>query len=227
MSLIFQTRSWLSRLHFKCACVCVCMLSHSVAAPWTVAHQAPLSMEFSRHEYWSRLPFPPPGHLLDPGIKLHLLRFLQADSLPLAPPGKPVWECGEGVYNRRMFFNSLCCFRPSTVSEGVLCRKRTSVLLSHFPAYHSFFRPFPSCPRETQHGTWGVKARSAAEDFRYSETDLLPQKPSVSLELLWVLAFSQEIQICVAWCYSSLFDPAGPASFPKASLALQLLTQYT
>ena len=37
--------------------------------PWTVAHQAPLSMEFSRQEYWSGLPFPPPGDLLDPGIE--------------------------------------------------------------------------------------------------------------------------------------------------------------
>ena len=34
--------------------------------PWTVAHQAPPSMEFSRKEYWSGLPFPPPGDLLDP-----------------------------------------------------------------------------------------------------------------------------------------------------------------
>ena len=36
---------------------------------WTVAHQAPLSMEFSRQEYWSGLPFPPPGDLPDPEIK--------------------------------------------------------------------------------------------------------------------------------------------------------------
>ena len=36
---------------------------------WTVAHQAPLSMGFSRQEYWSRLPFPPPGDLSDPGIE--------------------------------------------------------------------------------------------------------------------------------------------------------------
>ena len=39
------------------------------ATPWTVAHQAPLSMEFSRQEYWNALPFPPPGDLPDPGIK--------------------------------------------------------------------------------------------------------------------------------------------------------------
>ena len=39
------------------------------ATPWTVAHQPPLSMEFSRKEYWSGLPFPPPGDLPNPGIK--------------------------------------------------------------------------------------------------------------------------------------------------------------
>ena len=43
-------------------------MSDSVT-PGTVAHQAPLSMGFSRQEYWSGLPFPPPGHLPDPGIE--------------------------------------------------------------------------------------------------------------------------------------------------------------
>ena len=37
--------------------------------PWTVAYQAPLSMEFSRQEYWNGLPFPSPGDLPDPGIE--------------------------------------------------------------------------------------------------------------------------------------------------------------
>ena len=39
------------------------------ATPWTVAHQAPWSMGFSRHEYWSGLPFPSPGNLPNPGIE--------------------------------------------------------------------------------------------------------------------------------------------------------------
>ena len=55
--------------------------------PWTVAHQAPLSMKFSMQEYWSGLPYPSPGDLLDPGIKLRS-PALQADSLPFEPPGK-------------------------------------------------------------------------------------------------------------------------------------------
>ena len=47
------------------------LLSHVglFAAPWTVAHQTPPSVEFSRQEYWSGLPFPFPGDLPDPGIK--------------------------------------------------------------------------------------------------------------------------------------------------------------
>ena len=45
------------------------VLSNSFATPWTVASQAPLSMGFFRQEYWSGLPFPPPGDLPDPGIE--------------------------------------------------------------------------------------------------------------------------------------------------------------
>ena len=58
------------------------------AAPWTVAYQAPQSMEFSRQEYWSGLPFPSPGALPDPGIEPRS-PTLQTDSLPSEPPGKP------------------------------------------------------------------------------------------------------------------------------------------
>ena len=55
--------------------------------PWTVAHQAPPSMGFSRQEYWSGLPFPSPGDLSDPGIKPRS-PALQADALTSEPPGK-------------------------------------------------------------------------------------------------------------------------------------------
>ena len=57
------------------------------ATPWTVAYQAPPSMEFSRQEYWSGLPFPSPGDLPDPGIEPGF-PTLQADALPSEPPGK-------------------------------------------------------------------------------------------------------------------------------------------
>ena len=48
-----------------CMLRCVCLF----ATPWTVAHQAPLSMGFLKQEHWSGLPFPPPGDPPDPGLK--------------------------------------------------------------------------------------------------------------------------------------------------------------
>ena len=51
--------------------MCVFSLSvvYDYVTPWAVVHQAPLSMEFSRQEYWSGLPCPPPGDLPNPGVK--------------------------------------------------------------------------------------------------------------------------------------------------------------
>ena len=73
--------------------MCACMLSHFshirlFTTLWTLACQAPLSMEFSRTEYWSGLPSLPPGDLPNPGIEPRS-SALYADSLPSEPPGKP------------------------------------------------------------------------------------------------------------------------------------------
>ena len=57
------------------------IVADSFATPWTIAPQAPLSMGFSRQEYWSRLAFLPPGDLPDPGIK-PVFPALQVGSLP-------------------------------------------------------------------------------------------------------------------------------------------------
>ena len=73
-----------------------CSVVSDSVTPWTVAHQAPPSMEFSRQEYWSGLPFPSPGDLPNPGIELGS-PALQADALPSEPPGnqkKKYKSCG-------------------------------------------------------------------------------------------------------------------------------------
>ena len=80
--------------------MCVCMLSHVqlFVIPCTIARQAPLSMGFSRQEYWSGLLFPSPGIFLSQGLNSHLLLLLhwQADSLALRHLGNP-------------FFEHICC----------------------------------------------------------------------------------------------------------------------
>ena len=72
-------------------CVPGCSVVSNSAIPWTVAHRAPLSMGFSRQEYWSGLPFPFPG---SKPVSFES-PALQADSLPLEPLGKPVLEKGQ------------------------------------------------------------------------------------------------------------------------------------
>ena len=66
-------------------------MSDSFATPYTVAHQAHLSMGFSKQESWNGLPCPPPGDLPDPGIKptSPVAPALQVDSLPLCHWGSP------------------------------------------------------------------------------------------------------------------------------------------
>ena len=65
----------------------------TLATPWTVAHQAPLSMGFPRQEYWSGLPFSSPGDLPDPETK-PAFPALQVDSSPPSCQGRPciTWE---------------------------------------------------------------------------------------------------------------------------------------
>ena len=98
-SLIFATKKalWLMALYI-CVCGYTCMLDVSFfsllscvwpsVTMWTVAHQASLSMGFSRQEYWSGLPVPSPGDLPNPGIE-PTSPVLQVDSLPLSRWGSP------------------------------------------------------------------------------------------------------------------------------------------
>ena len=82
-------------IHTLPACT-LCHLGHVrlLVTLWTVALQAPLSMGFSRQEYWSELPCPTPGDLPNPEIEPASLTTpaLQADSLPSEPPGKPIGQ---------------------------------------------------------------------------------------------------------------------------------------
>ena len=148
LSYSMQSTSYLcvNKEHFICltSCMPVCVLSHSrvwlFATLWTVARQVPLSMEFSRQEYWSGLPFPYPGNLPNPGIEPRS-PALQADSLLSDPLGKPLsdlyliiiqeWKwawpawAGRGIHKVRFFF-------PQCHAQ------RHIPLLHHFISYHPF-----------------------------------------------------------------------------------------
>ena len=82
---LFAT-SWIAARHASLSILSISCVQLLVI-PWTIDHQVPMSMEFSRQEYWSGLPFPSLGKLSNPGIKSGSLA-LQADALPAEPPGK-------------------------------------------------------------------------------------------------------------------------------------------
>ena len=84
----------------------VSVMSESFVTTWTVACQAPLSIEFSRQECWSGLPFPSPGDLPNAGVKAGS-PALQADSLLSEPQGKP-WEKGGRT---KPFLGKAACYR--------------------------------------------------------------------------------------------------------------------
>ena len=96
------------------SCVCVCVLTHVwlFAAPWTLAHKAPLSMEFSGKEYWNGLPLPTPGDFPNPGFE------------PKSPMSTPmagrlfttntIWE---GSLNSQQLFK---CIVPTNKHKKIL-----------------------------------------------------------------------------------------------------------
>ena len=77
-----------------CAYVCSVV---SLCDPWTVAHQAPLSLEFSRQKYWSRLPFLTPGDLPNPGMETVSLLSPALAEGSFMPPGKPQVNVKKGL----------------------------------------------------------------------------------------------------------------------------------
>ena len=86
------------------------------ATPWSAAHQAPLSMGFSRQEYWSGVPFPSPGYLPNPGIEPRA-PALQADALPSEPPGKFL-TCHKAVAFNIISYDTVLIKSPVKQNSG-------------------------------------------------------------------------------------------------------------
>ena len=86
----------------KCESVSHSVVSDSLQPLWTGARQAPLSMGFPRHEYWSRLPFPPSGDLPDQAMVL-LSTCIAGRFFIIGPLGKPTFFSGNESYNGPLF----------------------------------------------------------------------------------------------------------------------------
>ena len=113
-------------------------MSDSLVTPWTVAHQAPLSMGFPRQEYWSGLPFLFPGDLPNPGIEPALAgRFFTTE-----PSGKP-W-----TYVYLQLFHIAVQWKPTQHRKAIILqlkkKKRKGGGLD--PSFYLILRPKPPIP---------------------------------------------------------------------------------
>ena len=104
LNLAFKSLMNISECVFLSFFLSVAKLCPILATPWTVACQAPLSMGFSRQEYWSGLPFPPPGDLPNPGTK----------------PGSPVLQA-DSLMTELCGMNVCCClYRNPSNAQGTV-----------------------------------------------------------------------------------------------------------
>ena len=118
-------------------CVYAKLLSHVrlFGTPWTIAHQSPLSMGFSRQEYWSGLPCLPPGDLPNSGTEPES-PALQAYSLPSEPPGKLLY-----IQHSPTKFS-----RPASVFLTNMARRLQPPLFSSvFPPMNYVLFPYSVC----------------------------------------------------------------------------------
>ena len=136
-----QCRFWYYDCHLLCCAMLSCVWFFST--PWTVAHQAPLSMEFSRQEYWSKLPFSSPGDLPNPGIEPMSLASaaFHVDSLALSHQND--WnQLNKQQYLRspRQFFPALLMLSPVLLTLRIRspCRNIASIVERLFHLRCSF-----------------------------------------------------------------------------------------
>ena len=142
---------WCTTTQVGCACVLSCI--RLFVTPRTVAHQAPLSMGFSRREYWSGLPFPPPGDLPNPGIEPVSLvsPALAGRFLTTAPPGKPLLGEGSNYHalgwkqsNSKGLISQVCnCF------TFIMTVQFSCSVVSNTLQPHESQHPRPPCPSPT------------------------------------------------------------------------------
>ena len=116
--------------------------------PLTVAHQAPLSVGFPKQGYWSRLPFPPPEDIPNPGIELTtpVLPALQADSLPLSRQGSPEPTNQQSSKTQLSTNHSMTSPQGQTFPSALLAAQKASLRVL----------PYGRPPSTTVTAAWGV-----------------------------------------------------------------------
>ena len=173
----------------------------TLGTPWTVAHQTPPFIEFSRQEYWSGLPFPSPGDLPDPGIELAAVAAAKSfqscltlcDPIDGSPPGSPIpgtlqartleWVAisFSNAWKWEVEVKSLSCVRllatPWTAahqappSMGFSCRQ--TLLLSEPPGKPSVVKNLPPMREMQETLVWSLSRKDLLEEEMVIHSSIL------------------------------------------------------
>ena len=128
-------------MHFNHKCYVTAIISDSFMTLWVAAHQAPLSMEFSKQDYWSGLPCPTPGDLPDPRIEPSL-PVSQVDFLPIEPPESPYICLCVYVYIYIYIYGCVC-----------VCMKEKVKVMYDSLQPHGLYSPWNSAGQNTGVGS--------------------------------------------------------------------------
>ena len=148
------------------------------ATPWTVVYQAPQSMQFSRRECWSGLPFPSPGDLPKPGIEPGS-PTLQADALPSEPPGKPKNKHCKTWPKRLWLMKLNSHWPPNFLGQGAACE--CSSASKESPFFKASLRCY-EMPWNRRAHRGRIKALTNNELERYSQDQQSQSRKSPYLQ---------------------------------------------
>ena len=186
-----------------------CCLVQLFATPQTVAHQAPLSMEFSRHEFWSGLPFLLQGIFPTQGLNPTLLHW-QADSLPLSHLGSAPFD---GYFYRK--------FRPCNGNNG-----KTLLLLHQLEALYPMVCSLCDRAPVTDFQTSGIlQVRGAKRKNSAGEGKKTPRRGSIPSQTLAFRSAQWAVTLQSRWvpprgrCFQSPSWDSGRAQVPRKQLA--------
>ena len=170
--------------------------------PWTIAHQAPLSMKFPRQEYWSELSFPSPGDLPDPEIK-HAFLYWQVESLPVSHQGRKSLERALGcLYILDLSFPQV--FINATL-YSVLLRSLRPAYLQHLSIFTFPYR-------------WlTLSMRVVGEAFPYPYI-------KIYIRYIYIHRKNKIIYTCIFFCSGVLFQSANLAFLSMEEIFSSLLS---
>ena len=206
--LVFESQESAHRaLVIKCACMLSCV--QLLETPWTIAHPAPLSMDFSRQEHWSGFPFSPPGNLPDQGI-ITASPALAGGFFTTEPPGN-LTAAAKSLQSCTTLCNPIDGSPPDSPVPGILQARTLEWVAMSFSNAGKWKVKVKSLSRIRLLATPWTAAYQAPLSMGFSRQEYWSAVPLPSPGNLTAAAAAKSLQSCPTLCDPIDGSPPGPA----------------